>query len=46
MSESVKKFEQRFRYMEKAALEKGERIENIDREEMERLWEEAKESRI
>jgi len=32
--------------MEKAALEKGERIENIDREEMERLWEEAKESRI
>jgi len=42
MSESVKKFEQRFRYMEKAALEKGERIENVDREDMERLWEEAK----
>ena len=46
IAESVKKFEQRFRYMEKAAMEKGERIENIDREEMERLWEEAKESRI
>jgi len=28
--------------MENAAMEKGERIENIEREEMERLWEEAK----
>ena len=42
LADSVKKFEQRFGFMENAAMEKGERIENIEREEMERLWEEAK----
>lgn len=42
LADSVKKFEKRFGYMENAAMEKGERIENVDREEMERLWEEAK----
>jgi len=39
---STKKFEKRFKYMEKMILEKGQNIESVSHEEMEKLWEEAK----
>ncbi len=39
---AIKKFEKRFRYMEKALSEKGKKIENLTRDEMKLLWEEAK----
>ena len=42
LTASIKKFEKRFRYMEKALSEKGKKIENLTRDEMKLLWEEAK----
>lgn len=39
---AIKKFEKRFRYMEKALLKKQKKIENLTRDEMKLLWEEAK----
>ena len=39
---SIKKFEKRFRYMEKALSEKRKKIENLTPDEMQLLWEEAK----
>lgn len=39
---SIKKFENRFRYMEKTLSEKGKKIENLTRDEMKLMWEEAK----
>jgi MazG family protein len=42
LSGSTKKFEKRFKYMEKLILEKGQNIESVSHQEMEQLWEEAK----
>ncbi len=39
---SIKKFEKRFKYMEAKVSGNGRDIESISREEMDRLWEEAK----
>ena len=39
---SIKKFEKRFRYMEKQLSEKQKQIENLTPGEIKRLWEEAK----
>jgi MazG family protein len=39
---AIKKFEKRFRYMEKALLKERKKIENLTRDEMKLLWEEAK----
>ncbi|NJL59265.1 MAG: nucleoside triphosphate pyrophosphohydrolase [Desulfobacteraceae bacterium] len=42
LAESVAKFEKRFRYMEKAALTRGMQLESVPREDMEKLWDQAK----
>jgi MazG family protein len=42
LSRAVRKFERRFREMEKMAVESGRRIDEVPRPEMESLWEEAK----
>jgi MazG family protein len=42
LTRSIKKFEKRFRYMEKTLSEKQKKIENLTRDEMKLLWEEAK----
>ncbi len=42
LTSSIKKFEKRFRHMEKALLAKGKKIENLTPDEMKLLWEEAK----
>ncbi|RJP79781.1 MAG: nucleoside triphosphate pyrophosphohydrolase [Desulfobacteraceae bacterium] len=42
LSDSVKKFEERFRFMEKELLDKGEKIETVSRQELDRLWVKAK----
>ena len=42
LTRSIKKFEKRFRYMEKTLSEKRKKIENLTRDEMKLLWEEAK----
>ncbi len=42
LSDSTKKFEKRFKYMEKQLAGKGKSIETISREEMDGLWEKAK----
>ena len=42
LTSSIKKFEKRFRYMEKTLSEKEKKIENLTRNEMKLLWEEAK----
>ena len=39
---SIRKFEKRFRYMEKRISEKGRNLESFSQEELEKLWEEAK----
>jgi MazG family protein len=39
---AIKKFEKRFKYMEKALLKKQNKIENLTHDEMKLLWEEAK----
>jgi len=39
---SIQKFEKRFRYMEKMISEKGRNLESFSQEELEKLWEEAK----
>lgn len=39
---SIKKFEKRFKYMEKQLSEKQKKIENLTPVEIKRLWEEAK----
>jgi MazG family protein len=39
---STQKFEQRFRRMEQAALSTGRTLDQVPRDEMERLWDEAK----
>ena len=42
---SIGKFEQRFRYMEQAAADRGTTFEDIPRDEKEQLWEEAKQEK-
>ncbi len=42
LSDSVKKFEERFRYMEKQLSARGKSLEKVSRRELERLWDEAK----
>lgn len=39
---SIKKFERRFKYMEKVLSEDGKSLESISHKEMDTLWEEAK----
>lgn len=42
LSSSIKKFEKRFKHMEKAASEDGKSVKSLSRDEMNKLWEEAK----
>lgn len=42
LAESAAKFEKRFRYMEKAALAQGTPLESVPRDDMEKLWDQAK----
>jgi tetrapyrrole methylase family protein/MazG family protein len=42
LAESTRKFEQRFRYMEKQTLEEGKPIDTVSREQLEALWQDAK----
>jgi tetrapyrrole methylase family protein/MazG family protein len=42
LSEATRKFEKRFRYMEKRAAEDGRAVDELDRDRLEALWEEAK----
>jgi len=42
LSDSVKKFEKRFRFMEKKLQDNGEKIEETSRQRLHTLWEEAK----
>jgi tetrapyrrole methylase family protein/MazG family protein len=42
LREANRKFEERFRYMEKRAKEEGRELKELSLEEMERLWQEAK----
>ena len=42
LTRSIKKFEKRFKYMEETLSEKQKKIENLTRDEMKLLWEEAK----
>ncbi len=46
LADSVKKFEMRFKHMEKAAAKQGEGIESVSREEFDLLWENAKKELI
>ncbi len=39
---SIQKFEKRFKYMEEKVSGSGRELESVSREEMDRLWEEAK----
>ncbi len=43
---SIKKFEKRFKYMEKILSENGKMPENVSHDKMERLWEEAKKAEV
>jgi MazG family protein len=42
LADSIKKFENRFKYMEKVILKSGRKIESVSQGEMNELWEEAK----
>ncbi len=42
LSDSVKKFEDRFRHMEKQLSARGKKLEKVSRGELEQLWDEAK----
>ncbi len=42
LNDSVKKFEKRFRLMEKKLQDNGKKIEETSRQELHKLWEEAK----
>ena len=42
LTKSVEKFINRFRYIEKTALEQGFQLENMTLQEMDKLWEDAK----
>ncbi|RUM88460.1 MAG: hypothetical protein DSZ25_02190 [Thermovibrio sp.] len=42
LSKSNDKFEKRFRFMEKKAREMGRSLSDMDIDEMEELWQEAK----
>jgi len=42
LTSSIKKFEKRFRFMEKTLSARGSKIENLTPDEMKLLWEEAK----
>lgn len=44
LTQSIQKFEKRFRYMEGRARDAGKQIEGISFEEMHKLWNEAKEA--
>jgi len=44
LTESTKKFEKRYRYMEQSLTEKGQRLDSISRSQIDALWEEAKAS--
>jgi len=42
LTQSVRKFQNRFQYMEKAVLQDQKELESVSSEEFERLWEQAK----
>jgi tetrapyrrole methylase family protein/MazG family protein len=42
LTDSIKKFENRFKYIEKVILKSGRKIESVSQGEMNELWEEAK----
>lgn len=42
LSAAIKKFEKRFRYMEETLFKKGKKLEDLTRNEIELMWEEAK----
>jgi tetrapyrrole methylase family protein/MazG family protein len=42
LTDSIKKFENRFKYMEKVILKSGRKIESVSQGEKNELWEEAK----
>ena len=42
LMDAIKKFENRFKHMEKIILKSGRKIESVSQDEMNRLWEEAK----
>lgn len=42
LTDSIKKFETRFKYMEKVILKSGRKIESVSQGEMNELWEETK----
>jgi MazG family protein len=44
LTDSIKKFENRFRYIEKAVSENGDAMESVSIEVMQRFWEEAKQT--
>ena len=46
LSKANEKFEKRFRYMEERARKEGKKLEEMSLEEMERLWQEAKEKML
>jgi len=46
LSKANEKFEKRFRYMERRAKEMGKRLEDMSIDEMELLWQEAKEKML
>ena len=46
LSKANEKFERRFRYMEERAKEMGKKLEDMSIEEMELLWQEAKEKML
>jgi len=46
LSKANEKFEKRFRYMEKRAKEMGKKLEDMSVDEMELLWQEAKEKML
>jgi uncharacterized protein YabN with tetrapyrrole methylase and pyrophosphatase domain len=42
LADSIRKFEKRFRQMEKAALNNSKRLRSMHRDEKERFWEAAR----
>ena len=46
LGDSINKFEKRFKYMEKTLAKKGKHLEDVSREELDMLWEKAKNIQI
>ena len=42
LTDSIKKFEKRFKYMERVVSEKGKQMDCLSEKEMDMFWEEAK----